>query len=156
MAFSAAEKDELRTIITGAVSDAHVCMKEEEIAALRANCAVMEDFAKEVKVMNETIVKALRSLDVGTTKIARIEADIVKLENLHRHDNEELEKRVTNLGSIVEHSHAPIIEDVTVLKNILRGLLIVVLAAGLIGFVTWTMRMFADHRAQTEITQHGG
>jgi hypothetical protein len=144
------QKAELKGIVANALSETHVCTKEPDIAQLKANAETMEEFAEEIRETSKTTSKAMQALAVGSERLGRIESDIRDIKDHNEKDHTELSKRISNIGTIVEHEHGPIIDDIKSFQDGAKKVMIVLIGALIIGTATWGLSMFASHRIATE------
>lgn len=137
-------QEEIRKAIFDAVKESHVCQKEEEIAALQATCERITDLGSELKDNNSKLSLALEKLAIGDERLKTIRN---MLENNEK-DHNVMERRISNIGRIVEHDHAPIIAGVKSLNKFFKALVLSILTVILLGTGAFLMNEWAEHKAQ--------
>lgn len=136
--------EEIRDAVIKAVREAHVCQKEEEIAELTATCHRITDFGNELRDNNSKLSLALEKLAIGDERLKTIRD---MLENNER-DHREIGKRLSNLGRIVEHEHAPIIANLKGVGKFFKAILLTIVTVLLLGTGAFVMNQWAEHKAQ--------
>lgn len=140
--------EEIRKAIFDAVRESHVCQKEEEIAALQATCDRITDLGGELRDNNSKLSLALEKLAIGDERLKTIRD---MLENNER-DHDTMGKRISNIGRIVEHDHAPVIAGIKSLNKFLKALILSIVTVVLIAVGAFLMNEWAEHKAQ--LTTH--
>lgn len=139
--------EDLKKAVIEAVREAHVCHKEEEIAELTATCHRIKDFTTELRDNNSKLSLALEKLAIGDERLKTIRS---MLENNER-DHSEIGKRLSNLGKIVEHDHAPVIAWVNALTKFGKAFILTIVTVSAIAIGTFIMNEWAVYKTQPTV-----